>query len=117
MKKANPERQEKSKARYAKQLAAYRKSETFRIVKARAGGRCERRGNPNFPDFRPDGRCIAVQSDGIPMHHHHKTYARFGGSELPTDIELLCEWHHNEAEALKPAGNRFRRSTRGRAER
>ena len=31
------------------------------------------------------------------LHVHHKTYARFGGGELPDDLQVLCEVCHGEA--------------------
>ena len=31
------------------------------------------------------------------LHVHHKTYARFGGMEEPTDLQVLCDGCHAEA--------------------
>jgi hypothetical protein len=53
-------------------------------------------------------RCVELNG----LQHHHKTYARFGGKELPEDILKVCKPHHDYLESMKPAGNRRSRSSR-----
>ena len=90
LKKVNVERQAKRRKSYAQKLAAYRRSETYQIVKARANGQCEAK-------HYPEGRCL-----GPAEHHHHKTYARFGGHELPEDMLDVCLTCHGLAESQHP---------------
>jgi hypothetical protein len=51
-------------------------------------------------------RCYADRRYGNRLTHHHKTYARFGGKELPKDIAVLCDRHNEEAESKHPTRNR-----------
>jgi hypothetical protein len=90
IKKQNPERAAKRKASYRKKLAAYRKSETYKVVQQRAAGRCEFTLMYTVEGWSSRGRCDETKG----LQHHHKTYARFGGDELPEDIEVLCKTHH-----------------------
>lgn len=118
LKKVNPERQAKRRKAYAQKLAAYRRSETYRLVEARAGNRCEHftytttltmLGDKQHPDFPPVYgivRCCTHRAEGTTLTHHHKTYARFGGKELPEDIIVLCDRHNAEAESKYPTRNR-----------
>lgn len=113
IKKANPERQAKRRQSYTKKLAAYRRSETYQIVEKRASGRCE-----HVEGFHAlmlmaglETRCAARRAAGDRLTHHHKTYARFGGDELPEDIIVLCDEHDDEAESQHPTRKRdYRRS-------
>ncbi len=98
MANVNPERQAKRRKSYAQKLAAYRRSETYRVVEKRAGGCCEA--------MDKYGRCGSERRFGYVLQHHHKTYARFGGDELPEDMIVLCEHHHALAEAAHPTRNR-----------
>ncbi len=118
--KSNPVRQAKvakrSKAKHAKYMA----SETRKAVEARADGRCE-----VIIDGRGGGVRSYVPRDApaIPMwlrwrcdattrlEHHHLTYARYGGDELPDDVAFICHDHHEYFERLKPAGNRRSRKS------
>lgn len=86
IKKVNVARQAKRRRAYAQKLAAYRRSETYQVVKARAGGQCE-------AFLFGLVRCCERGTQ-----HHHKTYARFGGQELPEDIIVLCADCHAEVE-------------------
>lgn len=56
--KVNPERQAKRRKSYAQKLAAYRRSETYRVVEKRAGGCCEA--------MDKYGRCGSRASDAEP---------------------------------------------------
>ncbi len=115
--KSNPEKQAKRRKSYAQKLAAYKRSETYKVVEARAEGRCEFSypavvdavtGKQRGSDMK---RCPAYRRDGSRLTHHHKTYARFGGKELPEDIEVLCRYHNEEAESQHPTRNRnYRKS-------
>jgi hypothetical protein len=98
--KAADRKQRKSDS-YRKKLAAYKRSETYKIVQARAGNQCEQRDGVircgNGPGW-----------NGVTLHHHHLTYARLGGKELPEDIRVLCKPHHEEAEAKARPWNQGR---------
>ena len=122
VKKVNVEREAKRRQRYAVKLRAYRKSETYKIVEARAGDQCE------CAVFPVDvSRVIVVipswldQVNGVPCSvfwaarrcrnpgpfaHHHRTYARFGGGELPGDIVNCCRSCHAQLEAAHPTRKR-----------
>lgn len=111
--KVNPAKQAKRRRGYRVKLAAYRRSVTYKLVEARAGGRCER--VMTMLPWPHEQRCH-MRRDGEGVYfafgakqrltHHHKTYARFGGKELPSDIELLCDAHHAEEEAKHPTRHR-----------
>jgi hypothetical protein len=111
MKKKNPTRQAKRRKTYAQKLAAYKRSETYKFVEARAAERCEHirkvkmlcswKGECPQYEFAYQ-RCVGSSF----LQHHHKTYARFGGKELPSDVQLLCQYHHEQAEAAKPVHRR-----------
>ena len=100
--KSNPERQAKRRKSYAVKLAAYKRSETYKAVEVRAGGMCEAR----FTLLGYPARCGATRIAGERLTHHHKTYARFGGKELPEDIEVLCDIHNAHAESQHPTRSR-----------
>ncbi len=94
--------------RQAKRLKGYREfmaSAVWRRIRKaaleRAGNRCEQ------TSFGPD----ATSLNGFGFFHcpnttrltvHHKTYARFGGNELPDDLFVLCKGCHDRLEASKP---------------
>lgn len=107
LRKVNPERLVKRRALYRKKLAAYRKSETYKQVEARSGGRCERTW-----DFAPSDSKgwvhdpVWTRCPFFAVVHHHKTYARFGGKELPTDIAHLCATCNALAESQHPTRRR-----------
>jgi hypothetical protein len=112
----NATAQQKRRARYRKGLAAYRASFCYKFVNERAANRCEyiiASGTTATGDVTQswaDGtwikRCPVIRVDGVRLTHHHKTYARFGGKELPEDIIVLCDRHHQEAESKHPTRNR-----------
>lgn len=107
----NPEREAKRRKRRGKQHAAYRASETFKIVHQRAAGRCE--GSLQWENIAGPGEPVVAAivriSDQLEweaysylvrctstggLEHHHRTYARFGGRELPEDMIALCKRCH-----------------------
>ena len=106
IKKANPERQAKRRKDYARKLAAYKRSEAYRSVEQRAGMCCEANIEVNMCGERYVMRCPASRITGAALTHHHKTYARFGGQELPEDVIVLCEYHNELAESQHPTRRR-----------
>lgn len=106
--KVNPERLAKRRASYAKKLGAYRRSDTRKLVEVRSGGRCERTIDRVDIGF---GIC-EVRCPNPAKVHNHKTYARFGGQELPNDIEHLCKSCNEKYEAQHTTRNRnYRRAS------
>ena len=110
--KKNDAKRGRKRSLYAKKLAAYRKSETYKAVEKRSGGRCERilTARIEGPYVLPQTltiRCLNKRSDGLKMVHNHLTYARFGGHELPSDIELLCPSCNALYESQKRGTRRF----------
>lgn len=120
IRKKNDAKQARKAVNYRKGLAAYRKSETYKQVEARAANRCEHT-ETRWEAYGLDNgglveeRCFVVRGGerGNKLHHHHKTYARFGGKELPEDMALLCDQHHAAAEALARPWNRSRKFSKG----
>ncbi len=105
IKTVNAERQAKRRKSYAQKLAAYRRSPTYKIVEARANGLCE-----NQIDIATNGVPFRINClGGRPLQHHHKTYARFGGQELPGDILAVCADCHARIEAQHPTRHQGRR--------
>lgn len=85
-----------NKAAKQRKLAKYRKfiqSPEWGAIRLdalkRAGYQCE----ASFGS----GRCPMNTT----LQVHHLSYSRFGGRELPKDLKVLCEAHHQEAHALK----------------
>lgn len=131
--KSNPERQAKVAKRQRKKHAGYMKSETRKTVEARSGGRCEawlvtmdayqeiraivaKRPDPAAMDKLHPGGLHTLRSlrcENAAKPHHHLTYARYGGDELPEDVVHACKRCHDYFESLKPAGNRFTRNRKG----
>jgi hypothetical protein len=100
--KVNPARQAKRHSRQQRAYRAYRDSLCYLLVCDRSRGRCE------YVD-EAGVRCVATDR----LEHHHKSYLRFGGRELPADIQVLCHDHHRYIErTLYPHRdkNRWRRS-------
>jgi hypothetical protein len=96
-----------AKARREKTYKAFMASAAWKKIRAaaieRAGHRCEVMEDV---EFRVGGtqqtqriafRCEATTD----LTAHHKTYARFGGKELPEDLEVQCRAHHNRLHALQ----------------
>lgn len=84
--------------RFSQYYLDYMRSPQWRRVRglalARANHRCEHRMLWIF-------RCHAFTG----LQAHHKTYARLG-REYPSDVEILCERHHPEADRRRRAALR-----------
>lgn len=52
---------------------------------------------------RADGRCERCGCKGTVLEVHHRNYDRFGGDELPSDLEALCPACHAVADAERRA--------------
>ena len=50
---------------------------------------------------RARGHCESCRRKTARLEVHHKTYARFGGRELPQDLEALCEDCHRKADQAR----------------
>ena len=100
----NPVRQAKRRQQQRSKHAAYRASETYRVVSARAGGQCEMAVKPMVGQGNAPVRCPETSG----LAHHHVTYARYGGAELPEDIAVVCRYHHAQLEAAYPTRKRGR---------
>ena len=94
-----PTRNEARIARRKKAYSSFLKSALWkRIRKAaieRAGGQCQ------F-EWKADG--VVMLPIRCPQREQltvdHLSYARFGGKELPSDLKVLCRFHHNRKSAL-----------------
>ncbi len=111
--KSNPEREAKRRKTRRTKHAAYKRSETWREVEQRAGGRCEAAVRLDWfeveaPSFKPPSwfhlhvlsetwqRCENTSR----LQHHHLTYARYGGDELPDDMLVCCPRCHGWLEKV-----------------
>jgi hypothetical protein len=95
----NTERRKRKRTEYDEKLRKYRRSATYRAVKARAGGQCE------WTAPHSGRRCEQTEF----LEHHHKRYLRFGGDELPNDVIVLCRTHHQYEDRHKLRGRGGRR--------
>jgi hypothetical protein len=87
----NVERARKRETRQKAKYRGYRRSLCYLLVADRARGRCEH--------VEAGHRC----EERTGLEHHHLTYSRFGGKEIPSDMLVLCTAHHRQAEAaLRP---------------
>ena len=92
------------------------RSETRKIVDARAAGRCEA-----SVMLTPNGLVVAGVS-AIPCNryrcenkavaHHHLTYFRYGGDELPEDMLKVCRRCHDYLEHDHPTRRAHRSAGR-----
>lgn len=127
MKRSGPPRRSRPMARSTKPLApvgagkrkkmarysAYLRSKVWREKRkaalARANGVCEftvtvdadRWPSTVTPDVSfgtYTGIYSPMRCTAEATHVHHKTYARFGGDELPEDLQALCKAHHDYIE-------------------
>ena len=95
--KVNHRRKADRQYRYKK----YMQSPEWKAIRQcaidRSGRQCEYEKEVETP--------YGVHSIRCPQKHrltvHHKTYARFGGKELPGDLQVLCKHHHEEIEMTK----------------
>jgi 5-methylcytosine-specific restriction endonuclease McrA len=101
MPRVNAERQARRKAEYRAFMASPEWKAIRKAALARAGHRCEEL-IPNSMAHRDHGismmRCTATRRLTV----HHRTYARFGGRELPSDLQVLCKEHHDGLHAQQP---------------
>lgn len=123
IRKSNPENCAKREKRRRSKHAAYMRSETRRIVDARAGQFCEaavgsallNRFDITVPNplwnvsgalgwSNAAGSWWRCQNEG--RHHHHRTYARYGGDELPEDMLKVCTRCHEWLDKDKPSHRR-----------
>jgi len=112
--KANPKRQATRDREYQRKLAAYRRSETHRIVEARCQGRCE------FYVAIVDGVRVArvtpkagfVRCEQARVGHHHaKGYQRLGGKERPDEMIAGCFACHAFVDAWRLSRKSGRRKS------
>ena len=50
--------------------------------------------------FKLRGKKCELCGSRKKIHVHHLTYKRVGGNELPEDLQVLCEFHHNIAHGM-----------------
>lgn len=99
LKSVNTRKRAKRKAKYN----AFMRSKKWKLIRAdalqRSGNRCEAMRTFLQKSLDADGaekwqeieaRCGATER----LEVHHKTYARFGGNELPEDLMVMCHWCH-----------------------
>lgn len=121
LKKSNPEATAKRKKRQRSKHAKYMASQTRKDVEQRSGGRCEvalrlraalivKRSAPNYDGWvwmiSHKDREVWIRCPSRATDHHHKTYARYGGQELPEDMVHACEVCHAALEAEHPTRRR-----------
>ncbi len=51
--------------------------------------------------FKVRGRKCEKCGSKSKIHVHHLTYERVGGNELGSDLQVLCELHHNIEHGMK----------------
>lgn len=100
--KVNVERQKKRRMVYT----SFLKSAAWKAIRKaaieRAGNRCEQFERIDLPApfagilSKEYVRCSNTENLTV----DHKTYARFGGRECPSDLQVLCRFHHNRKSAL-----------------
>jgi len=64
-----------------KQYRKYLKSKVWRDIRKKL--------------FKLRGKRCEICGKKTKLHVHHLTYERVGGDELPEDLKILCEFHHN----------------------
>lgn len=96
--KRNPKRMAKRMDRYRVYMASPGWKAKRKAAIERAGRQCEHSVTVTTPDgFVGVIRCPAKHRLTV----HHLTYIRFGGDEIPEDLQVLCIQHHREAEQAK----------------
>src|SRR5690349_6338903 len=84
------------KAKKEKRYDAFMASPEWKKIRRgairRAGYRC---AYLTYVEGKGWKRCKTTEH----LHVHHKTYARFGGGELPSDLIVYCKAHHELVEA------------------
>lgn len=98
IRKVNPTAKAKRVARQKKYYA----SSAWKLIRSdaldRANHRCEYVECWGFPFVEVGTRRYLRCETTTGLQVHHKTYARFGGEELPDDLQVLCKIHHEEIE-------------------
>ena len=127
IKQVNPERQAKRRTRQAAKHRAYMRSETRKIVDRRANDRCEavvwtytdgsiRVLAPAWDDARLGIRLheddVLDRCENMATAHHHLTYFRYGGDELPEDMLKVCRRCHDYLEHDHPTRRAHRSAGR-----
>lgn len=89
-----------TKAKKVERQKAFYASATWRRLKkeakARAGNQCEYARWYYLPE---SDTCEWLRCpDTERLHVHHKSNARFGGDEIPEDLQVLCSYHHRVVE-------------------
>jgi hypothetical protein len=101
--KVNPRRQAKRKAGYRKMLASPEYKSARAEALERAGDKCEEIMHPEFYGQRTTAwRCGEVKG----LHAHHLRYPKTRPL-ASSDLKILCKWHHEQAESLKPHKTRM----------
>lgn len=103
IRRSNPARKAKKAARYKAFLSSAVWKRLRREALARAGHRCEALRPATYSCALGGGslavvaRCPEIEKLTV----HHKTYRRFGGNELPDDLEVRCKSCHDYHHALE----------------
>ena len=99
----NKARQAKKRAKYKSYLSSRVWKEKRQAALLRAGFRCEcRTDHLQLPEDILAPRCLRTTRLTV----HHLTYARFGGKELPEDLQVLCWSCHKKVHANETWKNR-----------
>lgn len=103
IRRSNPARKAKKAARYKAFLSSAVWKRIRKAALERAGHQCE--GEQEYMACNNHGIGICMTSarcwETEKLTVHHKTYARFGGKELPEDLEVRCKSCHDYHHALE----------------
>lgn len=96
--KVNPARRAKKAAKYKAFLSSAVWKRMRKEALERAEYQCEatRVRYSRFTFMEMVARCEATEKLTV----HHLSYARFGGDELPEDLQVLCKYCHDRHSAL-----------------
>jgi hypothetical protein len=112
IKKVNRKAMAKRMSRYSKFIASAAWKRLREGCIRLAEGRCEFIVKTRFyyTGGPEGGELLNYRCPEAANHAHHKTYARFGGKELPEDLQALCDHHHDEIHATRIIPPRFKRA-------